>query len=65
MSNRATDVARALVENEIEFEDMAEIPAALRQRFPGITQSEIEHGVRIAVEVVLMDGPPKESRADG
>ena len=65
MPDQATAVARALVENEIPFDDLSEIPVVLRQRFPGITQSEIEHGIRIAVEVVLMDGPPKEARSDG
>ena len=64
MTDQATAVARALVENEIAFDDLSEIPAALRQRFPGITQSEIAHGIRIAVEVVLMDGP-KADRTDG
>lgn len=50
MSDRAPDIARALVEGEIAFDPIQDVPGLLRQRWPGVSLDEMARGIFIAIK---------------
>ncbi|GJD88221.1 hypothetical protein BHAOGJBA_1734 [Methylobacterium hispanicum] len=62
MSDRATQLARCLMEEGIRFpvgQDGKIAPGSIRtflaDRFPGISQAEVTRGVLIAIELAKLD----------
>lgn len=53
MTDRAPEVARALVEGEIAFDRMPDLPRRIRERWPDLSHDEMARAVFIAIEIAM------------